>query len=536
MTLGDLRLLAQFRPWQKQWLPLAMALLVSLATALALWHVDAIERARRLQDARAALATRLAVVRAKLEFALNEPLARAKGVVAQIVANDGISAEQFATIGDVLLKDQPGVRNMVVSHGLVIAMSYPLAGNEAVIGVDWRDVPVQYEWVRKAIASRSSLLQGPVPLIQGGTGLILRTPVFLRSGVFYGMANIVLDIPAIFAEAGLSGDLSYQLAIRGRDGLGAAGEMILGSEDVFSQDPVIADVVLTQGSWHMAAVPKGGWQGEVGRAFRLRLMEFLAFFAMTAIAFGAALHIIGQDRAKSVLRQKSTELERSNADLERFAYIASHDLQTPLRNVISYAQLLARRYRGRLDEDADDFIGFIVEGSNRMSRLIQDLLEYARLSNSQQPLERVSAQQAADDALANLSLTIAAQKAVIKIAPLPFVHANLAQLTSLFQNLMDNAIKYGHPERHPEISVSADATEPGWWTFKIHDNGIGIAPEYFDQIFVVFQRLHAPGDRSGTGIGLATCQRIVHHLGGRIWLESEPGQGSTFYFTLAAAL
>lgn len=528
--------LKYWRDWRQQWVPLLVALLVSLASAVALWYVDDIEQERQIQDARVALAARLAVLRAKLEFHLNEPLARAKGVVAQIVANDGITAEQFSTIGDILLKDQAGVRNMVVSHGLVIAMSYPLAGNEAVIGVDWRNVPVQYEWVRKAIASRSPLLQGPVPLIQGGAGLILRSPVFLRDGDFYGMANIVLDMGAIFAAAGLSDPhMTFQVAIRGRDGLGANGEMIMGDEALFFADPVLADVHLVQGSWHMAALPKGGWQAVVGQALRLRLMEILAFVTMTAIAFGAAFHIIGQARAEQALRRKSTELERSNADLERFAYIASHDLQTPLRNVGSYAQLLARRYRGRLDEDADDFIGFIVEGSNRMSRLINDLLDYARLSNSQQSLEMVDAQDALSQALGNLTLTISSHGAIIEAAPLPKVRANFIQLTSLFQNLIDNAIKYARAEALPRVVISVDSDNPGWWRFRVSDNGIGIAAEYFDQIFVVFQRLHVPGDRIGTGIGLAICQRIVEHFGGRIWLESVPGQGTTFLFTLPMA-
>jgi two-component system sensor histidine kinase ChiS len=391
--------------------------------------------------------------------------------------------------------------------------------------------------VKQAIDSKTSLLQGPVPLIQGGSGLILRNPVFLRDGRFYGMANMVLDIPTIFADAGLSNpDLPFQVAIRGRDGLGEAGELILGDEALFAQQPIQADVQLVQGSWRMAAVPKGGWSAVSHGSIRLRLMELLAFLAVSVIAFGAAFHINGQERRKVALRRKSEELERSNSDLERFAYIASHDLQTPLRNVISYAQLLARRYRGRLDEDADDFIGFIVEGSNRMSLLIQDLLNYARLSNSTQSLEKVDAQAALDVALANLTSSLSQSKAVIETAALPKVQANHIQLVSLFQNLIDNAVKYADSSRVPVIRISARQDQPGWWIFAVTDNGIGISPEYFEQIFVVFQRLHTPGDRTGSGIGLAICQRIVHHFGGRIWVESEAGQGATFLFTLPEAV
>jgi signal transduction histidine kinase len=521
---------------RKRWLPLVLAMLVSLMTGAAILHLDSVERQNRLQGERAAVAAKLAVVRSRLESLLNEPMTRALGVVAHIVTNNGISDQDFATAARVLLKDQHGVRNMVVSRGLVISMTYPLEGNESVIGVDFRSVPTQYASVMRAVEARAPLLQGPVPLIQGGSGLILRNPVFLQDGSFFGMANVVLDIDSVFAEAGVTGPgQQLDIAIRGRDGTGKAGAVIHGNSALFSPDSVTTDIELVRGSWHIAARPKGGWMASDKVSPGLRLMEIGVFLAMSAIAFGAAFHIVNQDRTRSALRAKSEELERSNADLERFAYIASHDLKTPLRNVGSFSQLLARRYKGRLDSDADEFIGFITDGVERMSHLIDDLLDFARVTALTDQNTPTSAQEAVDLALLNLGPAVAEAGATVTVSSLPWVKAEKTQLARLFQNLLDNALKYADPDRPPRISITASRQQPDRWTFHVADNGIGIDPQYFETIFEPFRRLHAPGDRPGTGIGLALCRRLVHRFKGRIWVESEPGQGTTVLFTLPAA-
>ncbi|MGE5548800.1 MAG: sensor histidine kinase [Solirubrobacterales bacterium] len=519
-------------------LPWAVATAVTALAAMALVHLDSIDRLRRQEELRSSILTQLNTIRARLENSLNGPLLRTRGMVAFIIANGDITERQFATAAEVLLSGHRNVRNMVLSRGLVIAMTYPVAGNEMVVGVDYRTIPEQYAQVRKSIASRSSVLQGPVPLIQGGIGLIARTPVFLRNpdgseGKFFGMVNVVLDIPAVFADAGLDrDDLPFAVAIRGRDGLGESGAVISGDEAIFDQRPVVTDVQLPYGTWRMGAVPKQGWEVVEEGISRTRLLGALLVLAMAATAFGTARHITRQARVERALRAKSVELERSNADLERFAYVASHDLQTPLRNIVSYAQLLERRYRGRLDADADDFIGFIVEGTSRMSMLIVDLLEYARVSSRGQPLVRVSCRKALDQAAANLAAAIAEADAEIIVGDLPTVRADEFQLVSLFQNLIGNAVKYRAPGRRPRIEVSARSDRDGWWTVAVADNGIGIDPQYFDKIFVIFQRLHPPGDRSGTGVGLAVCQRIIHRFGGEVWVESTPGEGATFLFTI----
>ena len=229
-------------------------------------------------------------------------------------------------------------------------------------------------------------------------------------------------------------------------------------------------------------------------------------------------------------KRTEEELARSNAELQSFAYVASHDLQEPLRMVASYLQLLERRYKGKLDDDADDFINYAVDGATRMQRLINDLLKYSRVSTQAKEFEPTNCETVLENTLSNLQIAIKESEAVVAHDPLPNVMADNIQLGQLLQNLIGNAIKFRN-EKPPRIHVSAKQKE-GEWTFSVQDNGIGIDPDYKDRIFVIFQRLHGVGDYPGTGIGLAICKRIVEHHGGRIWLESQPGEGCTFYFTI----
>jgi NO-binding membrane sensor protein with MHYT domain/nitrogen-specific signal transduction histidine kinase len=234
--------------------------------------------------------------------------------------------------------------------------------------------------------------------------------------------------------------------------------------------------------------------------------------------------------AKQALQRNSEELGRSNAELEQFAYVASHDLQEPLRMVASYTQLLARRYRGKLDNEADEFIGFAVDGATRMQTLIRDLLSYSRVMTQGHSLQPADATVACDMARRNLQKSIEESGATVSVGPLPTVRADVTQLTQLFQNLIGNALKYRN-ERAPRIRVDAKAGDQEW-LFSVQDNGIGIESQYFERIFQMFQRLHTRDKYSGTGIGLAICRRIVERHGGKIWVESEPGQGSTFHFAI----
>lgn len=229
-------------------------------------------------------------------------------------------------------------------------------------------------------------------------------------------------------------------------------------------------------------------------------------------------------------RKTATELARSNAELEQFAYVASHDLQEPLRAVASCVQLLKKRYEGKLDERAEEFITHAVDGTKRMQSLIMDLLAYSRVSTHAHAFERVECEAVLEEALANLTVAIGESGAVVAHDPLPVVQADGAQLAQLFQNLIGNALKF-RADRRPEIRLAVRPAVDGW-LFSVADNGIGIEAQYFERVFRVFQRLHTRTRYPGTGIGLAICKKIVERHGGRIWIESQPEQGSTFYFTL----
>lgn len=252
-------------------------------------------------------------------------------------------------------------------------------------------------------------------------------------------------------------------------------------------------------------------------------------------ALAMVTDITERKQAEIELAQRAADLERSNRDLEQFAYVASHDLQEPLRMVASFVQLLAQEYRGQLGENADEYIDYAVEGAKRMRQIIADLLAYSRVSTHGKPFLPVDCNTVLEEVLASLQLVIEENGGQVAYDGLPAVLGDRTQIYQVFQNLIGNAFKYCSAAP-PRIAVGA-APAPGgkMWRFWVSDNGIGIEPQYFERIFVIFQRLHGRKEYSGTGVGLAICKKIVERHGGRIWVESTPGEGSTFHFTLPAA-
>ncbi len=244
--------------------------------------------------------------------------------------------------------------------------------------------------------------------------------------------------------------------------------------------------------------------------------------------------ITERKRAESELSQQADELARSNRELERFAYVASHDLQEPLRSIVSFSQLLERRYKGELGEDADDYIEFIVEGGMRMQALIRDLLAFSRIGTHGRPFKPTDATDIIASVLRDHHAAIAESGATVTVRPLPKVMADAGQLAQVFSNLIQNAIKYRHPDRPPEIRITAEP-DGGQWRFAVADNGIGIEDVYYERVFEIFRRLHTKDAYPGTGVGLAIVKKVVERHGGTVGIESVPGEGSTFVFTLPAA-
>jgi PAS domain S-box-containing protein len=242
--------------------------------------------------------------------------------------------------------------------------------------------------------------------------------------------------------------------------------------------------------------------------------------------------ISGRKKMEFELEQKNVKLEESNKELEQFAYIASHDLQEPLRMVASYVQLLARNYKGRLDEDANEIINFAVEGVKRLKFLLEGLLDYSRINSDNEKQDNIDLSKAMPLVLSNLELKIKETGAKITLKKMPVIKGNTGQIIRLFQNLINNSLKY-RSEKAPIIEIKAELQKKQW-LFSVKDNGIGIEKAFLNRIFIIFQRLHTRDKYEGEGLGLSVCKRIVEKHGGNIWVESEPGKGSTFYFTLPA--
>jgi PAS domain S-box-containing protein len=250
------------------------------------------------------------------------------------------------------------------------------------------------------------------------------------------------------------------------------------------------------------------------------------------LVISMAVDVTDRHRVQEELAGKTTELERSNADLEQFAYVASHDLREPLRMVNSFLGLLDKKFGPELNDEAREYIGFARDGAKRMDSLILDLLEYSRIGRNALPEQAVDLGLALATAQSNLTVALEESGATLNVPDsLPALCVDMGEFVRLFQNLIGNAIKYRSPDRAPVITVTARHL-PNAWEFRIADNGIGIEAQYYDRVFQIFQRLHSRAETAGTGIGLAVCKRVVNRYRGRIWVESVPGEGSTFCFTL----
>jgi len=328
-------------------------------------------------------------------------------------------------------------------------------------------------------------------------------------------------------------ELERTVELRRRDGFEAARAVVLTDLGLRTMQEIrlviatLSNVERTNLNGELAAISSNAYQSLWLNASGLGLALVLSIIGFATLRMEAR-------QREGVLRElsdKSDSLKRSNAELERFAYVASHDLQEPLRMVSSYTQLLGRRYKGKLGAEADEFIGFAVDGAKRMQELINDLLDYSRVTTRGQPPVPTDASALVKDLLGMIQFPLAETGGQITVDPLPTVLADPSQLRRVFQNLISNGLKFRKPDQPPHVHVSA-AVEDDIATFTVRDNGIGIDPQFFDRLFLIFQRLHTRAEYPGTGIGLAICKRVVEHHGGRIWVDSAPGVGSAFHFTL----
>ncbi|CAA7625672.1 putative signal transduction histidine kinase [Candidatus Terasakiella magnetica] len=510
------------------------ALVVCLLALLAVIRFDKLERDRLHDIERAQIRLELDGIRERLTTALTGPLLRTHGIVAQIVAHGDVTTEQFQKISEVLLRGHRNVRNFALSRGTVIAMVYPQLGNESAIGVNLRNIPEQWPTIERTISARRPVLQGPVPLVQGGEGLILRHPILLSSkdGTeprYYGIASIVLNVPGVLDDSGIHiDDPHIRIAVRDRGDGG--GKIFFGSHDIFGTDPVEMDVPFPYGSWQLAAIPRNGWGQNSIELQRLRALELSLLLIVGLMAFGTATLVVNRVRRAEQLKRLVAELTAANTELERFAHLASHDLREPLRTIVGFSQLLQKRYHGQIDAEANEFMGLIIHAARRMNDLIGDLVTYSQVTGKQAGFKPVDLGATCASVMDLLRESLSETDGKVTLGELPTITGDPVQLIRLFQNLIGNAIKFHHPTTPPEIEVTARPTAENW-IISVADNGIGIEDSGAD-IFEVFRRLHRQDEYPGTGVGLAICKRIVERHGGTIWYEPNPSGGTIFRFTL----
>ncbi len=423
----------------------------------------------------------------------------------------------------------------------------PLVGNEAALGFDLAALPARRKAIERARDSGLPVATARIQLIQeSGTssGILVFLPIYSRDSAvesiesrrqnLAGFALGVFRIDDMVARgvAGFDGG-NVELSLVDLDAPPELAQLFGTSESSPSGRSNIAPlvVVLEFGgrNWELRIEPTDQylastrtWSTWAVLAGGLLISAILGAFLLSLTGYSV---LVEQEVAR-----RTGELVRSNEDLSQFAYVASHDLQEPLRTVSSFATLLAKRYRGKLDENADEFIGLITEGTARMQALINDLLSYSRVGTKNKPFEDVRLDEVLDSALANLRAAVEEADPAITRDPLPEVWGDRAQLTQLLQNLLANALKF---RRDPKLEIHVGVRQvDGEWQLSVRDNGVGFDPAFADRIFVIFQRLHGKREYSGTGIGLAICKKVAELHGGRIWVQSQPGRGTTFFFTM----
>jgi len=538
----------------------------------------------------------VAAVRGAVENAINRRVHLLIGLRAHVSIHPEMSADQFASLSQIIMDEVDGIRSVTSIRDNVINDVYPRQGNEGAIGLELLAHSQQRIAALHAIETGKPWLAGPIPLVQGGEAFIYRAPVYTRESAadeptaedYWGMVSLLIDKQTLVDEIMSQVPNDLQIAIRGRSGDGTRGDFFVGNESIVGKQPVAATITLPTGSWEVFGVPQVGWPTNPPDALQRRIVGASLVIVLGMLLFwvtGAAardresarqLRLANEEaesarqtaehareqlareadaiaryaeqleaaqiesarmmhdlqHAKSKLYESNNALKRSNEELEQFAYVASHDLQEPLRKVAAFCQLLELEYGDRLDDEGKRYLNYIVDGAHRMRNLIRDLLSFSKIQSQDKEFGRVDASKAVEGAIRSLEGRIEESGAIVNVGPMPSVRADERQLSQLMQNLIGNGLKYNESDC-PTVDVSA-RRDGDHWLFEVADNGIGIAEENHQRVFGIFKRLHSQSSYSGTGIGLAICKRIVERFDGEISIDSKEGIGSTFRFTVPA--
>lgn len=478
-------------------------------------------------------------IKNQLESSLNHSVNATK-MLAFLVEKD-LAEKYFETISRKLLAQSKYIDAVQLVKDKRIIKTYPLKGNEATIGYSIMSDSLHRREAMKAIARKELYFEGPITLKQGGIGIVGRLPIY-RQGEFWGFSAVIIRIQTVFNAIGVDSTGSnetyiYQLAKR---------QATAGEQNHFFADQKDYD----KDVFFRAYVPSGDWDvyvrlkepAYISNATQFSLLGLVFSFLLSLFTWYLAkqpqklkIHVEEKtkdlDELNKVLEERAQELIASNRELEQFAYVASHDLQEPLRMVTNFLSQLEKKYSAALDEKGRQYIYFAVNGAQRMRAIILDILEFSKVGKYEGKLENIDVNKVIDELCLIQQKVIEEKNATITYADLPKITFYLSPLQQVFQNLIVNALKYSKSNESPRVSIIAkDLGEK--WQFSVRDNGIGIAQEYLDKIFVIFQRLHTTEQYSGTGVGLAIVKKIIENFGGAVWVESEVGVGTVFHFTL----
>ncbi|NEP01701.1 MAG: response regulator [Symploca sp. SIO2E9] len=550
------------RPYIAATLTVAMVLTI-------VWVLDRSERKRFRQENRANVINQLSAVRARLEQVVNQRIYLTRGLEAYIsTINPYISQKKFESLARVIVAQQSGIRSLALYRDTVVSHIYPLAGKEATINFNPMSIPAEREAILRAIKNRSTVFAGPIDLVPEGVAFISRTPIFLtpangipESGDYWGLVGIIIDQDTLFAEAGLlnvSGQLQY--TIRGKDGLGTAGEVFLGDASIFEREPVTLEVSLPNGSWQLAAVPAQGWPkiAPISGALWMGggLLAILAGGLMFILVSAPARLQAAVERATIRLRRREEELKQANANLQRldqlkdeFLANTSHELRTPLNGMIGIAESLIDGAAGSITELQQRNLLMVANSGHRLSSLVSDLLDFSKLKHKslELKLRQVGVREIAEIVL-TLSQPLVGNKDLHLInsipSDLPPAKADENRLQQIMHNLVGNAIKFTDSG---SVEITAELVSEYWQdslnlksphlVIAVSDTGIGIKEEQFEHIFESFAQADGSMAREhgGTGLGLTVTKQLVELHGGKVWVNSKVGKGSRFTFTLPVA-
>lgn len=511
----------------------AGAVVAVIGVSLAMW-LGRGESRRYRSDVEAGVLQQLSTVRAAVESALNERIYLTLGLRAYVSTNPNLTTEQFAQYAASLMQEGDGIRSVTLIKDNEISDVFPLEGNQAAIGIKLLDIPEQRADVMRAIESREPWLSAPIELVQGGEAFVNRAPVYETpvggepgSGDYWGLVSILISKGVLLKDVARSLPDDLAVGIRGKTRDGNESDYFLGDASIEAARPILLDIRLPTGDWQVAGAPLGGWPTRAPAALLLQWLGTLVSLGLGVLTSMLLLSNENYRTSRTIAEAAVVELSHKNEDLEAFVRTSSHDLRSPLRHIKLFSGFLSEDAHDRLNDEDRKYISGIEDAIDRMMQLLDSLLRFARTGTKALSPQIFPLDELVENVVNQLP---EAQQHRVHRGDLPDVYGDRTLLTQVFQNLIENGLKY-HEGDDPQVELRSHSDETGT-LISVSDNGIGMEKDQLQRVFKAGVRGVNRSDYTGSGFGLAICERIVKAHGGKIWAESVPGEGSTFHVSL----